>query len=398
MDFEINKIKYLGLIGHIQSGKTNEEINYCYASINHYHRSVVFIVRNVTADQLQLQSRFKETKILIKLLNEITSIEEAISFLESTGVIIMLCNTQQLLKMKKILKVYRGDYNLCIDEVDFSIKTKEFVTSTDMLMDDLKNSAIHILGATATPFALFSSEKNLTKIKKMNPSKQYRGIDTLKIEYIESGNINEDLHEVYFSILKKDRCVLLHTVTKIKEKQYILFDYLSEKYPSLTLVVYNGDGIKVKCNNKVSIFKKHTIAEVLQLLKECTHISIISGHLASRGISFVSSDYSVHLTDQYLVPSKSSHGENILQSLRILGCYSDNSPLTLWCSKETWAHIIEQNKLLNKLINVSNNSKEWLFKIKEVLVSKPKRPPTRPNLIKDTKYSKKGSGYTLTFE
>ena len=33
MDFEINKIKYLTLIGHIQSGKTHEEINYCYSSV-----------------------------------------------------------------------------------------------------------------------------------------------------------------------------------------------------------------------------------------------------------------------------------------------------------------------------------------------------------------------------
>ena len=42
--------KYLTLIGHVQSGKTIEEINYCYSSVNR-KIPVIFIVRNITADQ-----------------------------------------------------------------------------------------------------------------------------------------------------------------------------------------------------------------------------------------------------------------------------------------------------------------------------------------------------------
>jgi len=377
MDFEINKSKYLALVGHVQSGKTNEEINYCFSSVNHYKTSVLFIVRNVTADQTQLFSRFEilPVKLPVKLLNEISSIEEAVEFLNSTGIIILLCNTNQLLKIKKVLKIYQGDYNLCIDEVDFSIKTKDFVTSTDMLMEDLKTSANHILGATATPFALFLNERSITKFKKLKPGKKYRGIESLKVNYITDSKV------IYDSILQKDHAVLLHTVTKLKKKQYSIFEELSNDYPDLTLVVYNGDGITVRCNQKTSLFKNHSISEVLQLLKNQSHISIISGHLASRGISFVSSDYSVHLTDQYFIPSQNAHGENILQSLRILGCYPDSTPLTLWCSKFTWCDIIEQNKLLNKLVNNTHDNKEWMVKIKEVIVTKPKKPPTRPKLM-----------------
>ena len=197
MDFEINKTKYLALVGHIQSGKTNEEINYCFSSVNHYKTSVIFIVRNVTADQIQLHSRFENlpVKLPVKLLNEIITVEEAVEFLKSTGIIILLCNTNQLLKIKKILKIYQGDYNLCIDEVDFSIKTKDLVTSTDMLMEDVKNSANHILGATATPFALFLNERNITKFKKMKPSRNYNGIESLDVKYITDTKI------IYDSIL-----------------------------------------------------------------------------------------------------------------------------------------------------------------------------------------------------
>ena len=59
MDYEINKTKYLTLVGHVQSGKTHEEINYCYNSIYEYQIPVIFIVRNIRADQLQLIARIK---------------------------------------------------------------------------------------------------------------------------------------------------------------------------------------------------------------------------------------------------------------------------------------------------------------------------------------------------
>ena len=104
------------------------------------------------------------------------------------------------------------------------------------------------------------------------------------------------------------------------------------------------------------MFENYNISEVLQILKnDPIHnhqfISIISGHLASRGISFVSSDYSLHLTDQYFSPGTNTHGENLLQSLRILGCYKDNNPLTLWCSEQTWKLIVQQNNFINNLHN-----------------------------------------------
>ena len=71
--YEINVSKYVALIGHVQSGKTIEEINYTYQSINQ-NIPVVFIVRNITADQLQLKDRFNlcEKKLNVKILSHLS--------------------------------------------------------------------------------------------------------------------------------------------------------------------------------------------------------------------------------------------------------------------------------------------------------------------------------------
>jgi hypothetical protein len=413
MDYEINKIKYLALIGHVQSGKTYEEINYCFTSVNVHKIPVIFILRNINADQLQLYTRMNTLKqnLNVKLLNHLT-IPDGVAFMESTGIILMLCNVFQLDKIKELLKIYKGDYNLCIDEVDFSIKTRDHTSCIDCYMNDLKMGANHILGATATPFSLFLSEGDISKFKKIKEGHNYHGISSLKLRFInpkidiknfpycDSVTINT----VYTELLTREHCILLHTVVKEKVLQYRLGEYINKLFPQFTTIIYNGDGILVNSTQPIGLippksvnsygqiinkyyslphghlFINYSISEVLQILKGHCHISIIAGHLASRGISFVSSDYSIHLTDQYFHAGKSSHGENLLQSLRILGCYKKTSTLTLWCNQQTWRDIIEQNNIIDKLIHSCNDSKEWFVKIQEVIVSKPKRQLTRPKL------------------
>lgn len=427
MENIVSDTNYLTLVGHVQSGKTLEEINYCFYSVKHQNIPVIFLVRNITADQLQLRNRFLETRseLDVQILSSLKK-HEAVEFLNTTGILISLCNHYQLEKIKQILIKYKGIYNLCIDEVDFSVKTKDETSMIDPLLSQIKEGANHILGATATPFALFSSETNLTKIKKIKPHSNYRGIDTLQINYVKP-NISIyarsdylTIKKIYTRLLQKDTCILLHSVHKTKAVHHDLQDYISDKFPDFTVITYNGDGIRVVCpkrdltpfvkkksvnkhgilvkyhiieSDKVyHLFENYNISEVLQILKydpvhEHKHISIISGHLASRGISFVSSDYSLHLTDQYFVPGDKTHGENLLQSLRILGCYVDNVPLTLWCSENTWKLIVQQNNFINNLINACDNSKQWLVQIQEISIIKPENPITRPKLMQGIRFN-----------
>jgi hypothetical protein len=415
-------VRYLTLIGHVQSGKTIEEINYCHASVTQYQVPVFFIVRNITADSLQLRDRFSnfEHSMEIQLLKSLT-VEKAIDFLEKNGIIVLLCNETQLRKARNIILQFNKPYHVCIDEVDFSIKSRANVTTIDTHLSFIKKNANHILGATATPFALFSSEKELSKIRRITPQRKYHGIETLNVKYVDSCIIRSEedfpmcdmpaMDTIYDDFLEKQSGMILHTVVKERENHYRIQKYLSVTYPEMTVLVYNGDGVSVICKRRndkpmcdrknlnkyrqlinkyfykdgVHTFLNYSISEVLQILVDDTqhqhnHISIISGYLASRGISFVSTDYSRHLTDQYFYASKSAHGENLLQSLRILGCYNDDIPLTLWCSEKMWKSIISHNKIINNLVDGVNNSMNWMGRLQEITINKPSSPLTRPRL------------------
>ena len=415
-------VRYLTLIGHVQSGKTIEEINYCYSSITQHQVPVVFIVRNITADQLQLRDRFSnfDHSMEVQLLKSLNN-ETAVAFLENCGVLVLLCNEVQLRKAKNILIQFNKPYHVCIDEVDFSIKSRTHLTSIDNHLSFIKKNAKHILGATATPFAVFSSEKELSKVRRITPQRKYHGIETLNVEYVDSCIIRSEedfpmcdmpaMDTIYETFMEKESGMILHTVVKERENHYRIQQYLSVTYPEMTVIVYNGDGITVICKrrndkpmcdrknlnkyrqlinvysykNGVHTFSNYSISEVLQILIDDpehnhTHISIISGYLASRGISFVSTDYSRHLTDQYFYASKTTHGENLLQSLRILGCYNDDIPLTLWCSEKMWKNILSHNKIINNLVDGVNNSMNWMGRLQEISINKPSSPLTRPRL------------------
>ena len=102
MDYEINKTKYVALVGHVQSGKTNEELKYCFQSTIIHKLPVIFIVRNITADQLQLYHRINDfnnknnCNLICKILSHMNDID---NFLNNRGIIILLCNCPQLKKI-----------------------------------------------------------------------------------------------------------------------------------------------------------------------------------------------------------------------------------------------------------------------------------------------------------
>ena len=91
VDYEINKSKYVTLVGDVQSGKTNEELKYCHESISIHKVPVIFIVRNITADQLQLYHRINDfnnknnCNLICKILSHMNDID---NFLNNRGIII----------------------------------------------------------------------------------------------------------------------------------------------------------------------------------------------------------------------------------------------------------------------------------------------------------------------
>ena len=71
-------------------------------------------------------------------------------------------------------------------------------------------------------------------------------------------------------------------------------------------------------------------------MSRVTHIAVIAGDLADRGISFVSSGYHWHPTSMYYVPSAGATVSHIIQAAgRLCGNFNDNIPLQLFAPSET---------------------------------------------------------------
>lgn len=407
-----NKKENILLIGHVQSGKTIELLAYCWWSIFVLKTSVIVFVRNFKIDITQLVER-------ICIFNRTIVIDNAF-FLEINNeeseqpvkqvVFIRLQNHIQAIKMLRIIRENKLKYHLCIDEADYAVKSTKNISKFECYMKYIEKGSSHTLVATATPFAVLVVKKEITKVLRLTEPKDYKNLEMVDKKFVHVNfPISQVPHEdpnldiIYPQFLKKKHGIMFHLVTRKKGFQMCIMEKLASMFKKLTVLVYNGDGAFIQTNDNHLLdyngihysikqsangrfchwIRKIQLNKVLQILKEDTvkhtHIVIIGGNMISRGVSVVSEDYKWHLTDQYFHPSKSSHGENIIQSLRILGKYNDNLSLTLWCTIETWNDITEQMEINKKIDKYSGSSRK-------IDIKKPNRNPTRKGVMQNVKF------------
>jgi hypothetical protein len=101
-------------------------------------------------------------------------------------------------------------------------------------------------------------------------------------------------------------------------------------------------------------FENYSVSEIItELLRYTNKVAIISGRMACRGISFVSTDYSKHITDMIYVPSGGSHLTRNVQDMRIYGNFEkDGIDIVLYTDHNDYIsnvgnYISLQKKLLN---------------------------------------------------
>lgn len=416
--------------GSIQSGKTNEMLFYCWWSIFITRRKVIFVCRNIKADYKQLIERIdifnktfiKDSKFFIREIKPES---------KSRGIIILLANHIQL---KKTWENLIGNYNICIDEADTCIKsrkTNEFKFQKYFKVFERNSS--HQIGATATEFAVFSGKYTLTKIFQMKTPSNYYGIKEINKVFlphkgIHNKSLDHNMTFVYDNLFKKERFFVLHSTAKFKDIQTEISYKLIRNYPKLTNIVFNGNGFVVTPNqeanydrwvailqkkfgkgkvtclpiheeyniNSIKIGKSVKLSELLQLMKKQKYISIIAGNLASRGLSFVSQDYKLHLTDQYYCPSENAHGETLLQGIRLFGCYNDISEennLTLWINKNIWKDIKEQYKVLKRYIKKLKNKENLKEKLSLIKSITPNKSFSRPAIMRGVRSTSTKDGF-----
>ena len=145
---------------------------------------------------------------------------------------------------------------------------------------------------------------------------------------LHNSSIYTEKHKMISDIIQKNFPNIFVTVTINSDKIHIY----SKTFTSKPLIINS----KEHKTNKI-ILKDCTISNVLTILFEnkCSHIVVIAGKLCSRGISFVTNNYTGHLTHMYLQPSKSKKASSLLQALRICGNYNDDIQLSVYTDKKT---------------------------------------------------------------
>lgn len=437
--------KYFLLYGKIQSGKTGNII-----AISHmlqiHNQTTVLIIPNNTEGYIQFRDRVKEynerlndeiegVNIAFVGHNTIKNNKKIHSILsnEINGVIIALGNHTELkILCEQLSEIKDNKINLIIDEADTAYK--ENTTTFRPLFDTLLLYSIRVFGVSATTFKLwFVEDKIITpNVLIIEPSKYYKGIKDFSYHYIPKENraptrkeyaMENDLY--FFDYLYDVKNRPLHQLTSGELHPHIILYRSSEilnvhhyqtqdlillNYPDVTTITFNGDGIRIYSpifedkeeliiNNDIlqresyyyynnNIALKHVL-EYLRInggadVFRC--IVIISGKLANRMISFVSSSYYWHLTNMYLLTGKRTSCDDLLQFSRLCGVYKyDNIKLEMAAHESVCRDLILADKMQNKLMidAVGYNKKlNEYIKSKELL----KSDIPKSKLVKGIKY------------
>jgi hypothetical protein len=174
---------------------------------------------------------------------------------------------------------------------------------------------------TATPFDMDISFDRTIAIK--SPDRYY---DLSKVLLKEDDNVENIIREFHL-----DGGMMLINAWTLVEEMMIAGSCLSSAFPNIPIVVLSSrkilflDGAQIEYTNS-------SISLIIDDLQKHRSIIFIAHRVANRGISFVSSDYSRHLTHQISRVPKST--TQFIQGLRLLGIYYDRPTLKLYINPE----------------------------------------------------------------
>lgn len=286
--------KNILIYGEVQGGKTKEIIKILR---EYTDKPRVLVLQNSLLVLKQYIERLKKENIKFQIVDKKTDkLDDRVT--------ILINNVKRYEYFKRINKNKR--YILILDEADLVYKNCEL-------------EGYKTFHCTATPFykgntILFDS------IIKVQRHKDYCGIENLKVKE------EKDTYKAVIRFMGEPKGVMLiNRYTLVKEMQE-WGKGISHRYPNVPVVVLNSEKV-IYMKKKRKVLGKKSITKIIDDLKEHSHIILIADRLANRGLSYVSSDYSRHLTHQ--VTRIKDNRVTFMQSLRILGVYNNKPDLKL---------------------------------------------------------------------
>ena len=360
-------------IGQVQSGKTRH-IQKCCKFILDQNMIPVVVTRNIKADLDQFCDRMPGSGIRAWAISDVNDR----TGMPDNTVFVALANKASLTKVRNALQKHAAarQFALVVDESDFAYQSSDHdkaateigltelvessgnvynfsATQASLLQHLGRNNVPHgytVLPTPATYYGYDSMDRHETLEARAFPPSMahlgngdYSGTAFGREDFTEEAMTDKpNIHQVYGYGRSLDRAWIIHNTDCRKFAQQQIGMYVSAKFPEFVVLIFNGDGVTVQAPGQPDI-EFATLSGALQAYKASPKLTIIAGHMASRGISFVSSDHQAHCNMQYLGISSRSHGERLLQSIRLAGIYRDNPNLLLFASPRLFQALDRQH-------------------------------------------------------
>ena len=296
------------IYGSVQGGKTSEIIKI----IKEQDDKIVLIIQNSLLVLEQYKNRFKSEKINFSVVGE--------NFEISSNVFIVINNIHRYNKFK-LLNI--TDYILIMDE-------------SDQIKINCPLQGYINYHVTATPFNY--PQKYFDRIQILDVHEKYHGLSSVNV-ILEKNE--ENIIESIIKNKNRKNMILINKYLYIQDMK-ICAEKLSKKYKNIPIVFLSENRLYLKGYS--SKIKEKSINLIIDSLIKYSNIIFIANRHANRGLSFCSSNYSRHLTHQIITVKKDT--TNFIQSMRILGIYSDSPNLNVYVdSLDQWD--IKKNKILN---------------------------------------------------
>ena len=307
--YKLIKPETILIYGGVQSGKTKEIMSQLKSSKG----KQVLLIQNSKQVLNQYIKNLKENGLKFHVIET----TDGNTQLYNTNDIFVVINNKY--RKNAFLRVLsnRIVHKMFFDEGDITYETNPNLRG-------VKNIII-----TATPFNMNTTFDRIIKVPYTD---NYKGVEKLVIK-----SSNEVLNE--FENVQEG--LLLYKVSS-----YILYmvddaRMLSNRYRNTPVILFCSDKVEYLNGISRTIPYNKSISSIIDDLPR--KAIIVSHRMAMRGLSFVSSDYTRHITHQI---SSVSNCSNFLQSLRILGKFDDNHELKLGI------HVSEEDELSTVLKRV----------------------------------------------
>jgi hypothetical protein len=288
--------KNILIYGDVQGGKTAAIIDYINENSS---CQKVLVIQNSLLVLKQYEQRFRLKNIQYQIVDKNTR--------EITKNLVLVLNNKYRYNYFK--KVEPRRYILMLDESDQTIRSCSIKKSKNI------RKTVHI---TATPFSSMKYDRCIRVPENAN----YYGVGDLNINL---NHADDNVESVEKFLETQSGLMLINKYSYVEQMTYWA-EKLSMQFPHVPVILLTSEKI-MYVNNKKKQIKKQSISKIIDSLGEYPHIIFIANRLSSRGLSYVSSDYTRHLTWQ--ITRIRTSVTSFLQSLRILGIYNCKEPLNL---------------------------------------------------------------------